>query len=56
MRNKKVSKEWNSQIDFQGVKPLTVMEFHQETSKALMYSIDKIKKDNLILKEKVKEL
>jgi hypothetical protein len=32
------------------------MEFHEATSEALKYSIDEIEKENLILKEKVKEL
>jgi hypothetical protein len=32
------------------------MEFHEATGEALKYSIDDIEKENLILKEKVKEL
>jgi hypothetical protein len=56
LKNKKVLKKWKSEIDFQGVKPSKVMEFHEATSEALKYSIDEIEKENLILKEKVKEL
>jgi hypothetical protein len=29
LKNKKVSEKWKSEIDFQGVKPSKVMEFHE---------------------------
>jgi hypothetical protein len=32
------------------------MEFHEAIGEALKYSIDEIEKENLILKERVKEL
>jgi hypothetical protein len=56
LKNKKVVEKWNSEIDIQGVKPSKVMEFHEATREALKYSIDEIEKENLILKERVKEL
>jgi len=36
--------------------PFKFMEFHESTMEALKYSIDEIEKENLILKERVKEL
>jgi hypothetical protein len=31
LKNKKFAKKWNFEIDLQGVKPLKVMQFHEET-------------------------
>jgi hypothetical protein len=56
MKNKKAYEKWKLEIDFQGVKPLKFMEFHEETNETSKYSIYEIKKENPILKEKVKEL
>jgi hypothetical protein len=38
------------------VKPSKIIQFHEETGESLKESIDDIEKENLILKEKVKEL
>jgi hypothetical protein len=35
LKNKKASEKWKSEIDFQGVKPLKFMEFHEETNETL---------------------
>jgi hypothetical protein len=56
LKNKKVSEKWKSKIDFHGVKPSKIIQFHEATREALKESIDDIEKENLILKEKVKEL
>jgi hypothetical protein len=44
LKNKKISEKWKSEIDFQGVKSLKFMKFHEATSEALKYSIDYIEK------------
>jgi hypothetical protein len=37
LRNKNVSEKWKSKIDFKGVKPLKIIEFHEATNEALKY-------------------
>jgi hypothetical protein len=56
MKNKKVFEKWKSQIDFQGVAPLKIMQFHEANRKALKQSIFYIDKENSFLKERIKEL
>jgi hypothetical protein len=56
MKNKKASKKWKSKIDFHGVAPSKIVQFHEETKEALKESICNIEKEILILKEKIKEL
>jgi hypothetical protein len=55
-KNKKIHEKWNSELDFQGVPPSKVMEFHEATGEALKYSIGDLENENAILKEKVREL
>jgi hypothetical protein len=56
MKNKKMSEKWKSKIDFNGVAPSKIVQFHEATGEALKESVSNIEKENLILKEKIKEL
>jgi hypothetical protein len=51
LKNKKVSEKWKSKINFHGVQPLKIVQFHEATGEALKDSIYDIEKENLILKE-----
>jgi len=44
MKNKKVSKKWNLEIDFHGVVPSNIIQFHEATREALKESVCNIKK------------
>jgi hypothetical protein len=35
MKNKKVSEKWKSEIDFHGVAPSKIVQFHEATREAL---------------------
>jgi hypothetical protein len=41
---KKVSGKWKSEIDFHGVSPLNIVQFHEETKEALKESVCNIEK------------
>jgi hypothetical protein len=56
MKNKKMSEKWKSKIDFNGVAPSKIVQVHEATEEPLKESISNIEKENLILKEKIKEL
>jgi len=56
LKDKNVSGKWKSEINFHGVKPSKIVQFHEATRESLKESIDDIEKENLILKEKVKVL
>jgi hypothetical protein len=50
LKNKKVSEKWKSKINFHGVKPSKIIQFHKENREYLKESIDDIHKQTLILK------
>jgi len=56
MKSKKFAKKWKSKINFHGIPPLKFMKFHDAIREALKESIFDIEKENLFLKEKIKEL
>jgi hypothetical protein len=55
-KNKKSSERWKYSIDLDGVAPSKIAYFHGATGDALKQSIDKMEKENLELKKRVKEL
>jgi hypothetical protein len=55
-KNKKSSERWKYSIDLDGVAPSKIADFHGATGDALKQSIDKMEKENLELKKRIKEL
>jgi len=55
-KNKKLFEKWTSTIDFHGVTPSTIVQFHEETGEALKEFVGNIERENLELKLKIKEL
>jgi hypothetical protein len=49
-----VSEKWKSEIDFHGVSPSNIVQFHEATEEALKEPICNIEKKNL--RKKIKEL
>jgi len=56
MKSKKIFENWKLEIDFHGAAPSKIVQFHEETREALKEFVGNIEKENLILKEKIKEL
>jgi hypothetical protein len=55
-KNKRSSEKWKSIIDFDGVAPSKIAQFHGATREALKQSVDTMEKENLELKQRIKEL
>jgi hypothetical protein len=53
-KNTKSSKQWKYSIDLDGVAPSKITVFHRATGDALRQSIEKMEKENLELKKRVK--
>jgi hypothetical protein len=53
-RKKKSSEKWKSVIDFYGVTPSKIAQFHDATRDALKQSINTMERENLKLKQKIK--
>jgi hypothetical protein len=56
MKDKKSSKRWKYSIELDGVAPSKIVDFHGATGDTLRQSIDKMERDNLELKKRVKDL
>jgi hypothetical protein len=54
-KNKKSFERWKASIDLDRVAPSKIACFHGATGDALRHSIDKMEKENLELKKRVKE-
>jgi hypothetical protein len=55
-KNNYVSEKLKSTIDFNVVAPLKIVQFHEATREALKQYVSNIEKENLELKQKIKEL
>lgn len=55
-KNKNIHEKWNSKLDFHGVPPSKVTEFHEAIDEALKSSIGHLENENAILNEKVRVL
>jgi hypothetical protein len=55
-KNKKSSEQWKYSIDLDGLSPSKIVGFHRAIGDELRKSIQKMERENLELKKKVKEL
>jgi hypothetical protein len=53
-KNKKSSERWKSSIDYDGVAPQKILDFHGTTVDALKKSIDNMEERNSKLKRRIK--